>query len=103
MIGEALTTAKPKARYLAGKGAREAVALARTPSDRIKDLAIAKDVGLPSPSRRIRRARPVVGQAAPVGCTEGLIGDRLGESLRLRLESGLEVGRRQAQQLVEVR
>ena len=49
MIGEALTTAKPKARYLAGKGAREAVALARTPSDRIKDLAIAKDVGLPEP------------------------------------------------------
>lgn len=48
-IGEALMADKPKARYLAGKGAKEAVALARTPSDRIKDLAIAKDVGLPEP------------------------------------------------------
>ncbi len=48
-IAEALTSDKPKARYLAGKGAREAVALARTPSDRVKDLAIARDVGLPDP------------------------------------------------------
>ena len=40
---------KPKARYLAGKGAKAAAALARTPSDRVKDLAIAKDVGLPDP------------------------------------------------------
>ncbi len=49
VIGEALTSSKPKARYLAGKGAREAILLARTPSDRVKDLAIAKDVGLPEP------------------------------------------------------
>ncbi len=48
-IGHALMDARPKARYLAGKGAREAVALARTPSDRVKDLAIAKDVKLPDP------------------------------------------------------
>ena len=48
-VGEALTDAKPKARYLAGAGAREAVALSRTPSDRIKDMAIAKEVGLPDP------------------------------------------------------
>ena len=48
-IGEALTSSRPKARYLVGKGAREAVALARTPSDRVKDLAIAKEVGLPKP------------------------------------------------------
>jgi len=48
-IGEALTATKPKARYLAGKGAREAVALARTPSDRLKDLAIVKETALPDP------------------------------------------------------
>lgn len=48
-IGEALMADKPKARYLAGKGAKAAVALARTPSDRVKDLAIAKEVGLPEP------------------------------------------------------
>jgi len=48
-IGEALMAEKPKARYLAGKGAKAAVALARTPSDRVKDLAVAKDVGLPEP------------------------------------------------------
>ena len=48
-IATALTAEKPKARYLAGTGAREALALARTPSDRLKDLAIARDVGLPDP------------------------------------------------------
>jgi NAD(P)-dependent dehydrogenase (short-subunit alcohol dehydrogenase family) len=48
-IGRALTSDKPKTRYLAGKGAREAALLARTPSDHAKDLAIAKDVGLPKP------------------------------------------------------
>ncbi len=48
-IAEALMADKPKARYLAGKGAKAAAALARTPSDRVKDLAIAKDVGLPDP------------------------------------------------------
>ncbi len=49
VIAEALMTDKPKARYLAGKGAKAAAALARTPSDRVKDSAIAKDVGLPDP------------------------------------------------------
>ena len=48
-IGEALTSSRPKARYLAGKGARVAVTLARMPSDRVKDLAIARDVKLPDP------------------------------------------------------
>ena len=48
-IHEALTAKKPKARYLAGKGAREAVTLSRMPSDRLKDEAIARDVGLPGP------------------------------------------------------
>ena len=48
-IAEALVNSKPRARYLAGKGAREAIALARTPSDRIKDMAVAKEVGLPDP------------------------------------------------------
>lgn len=48
-IAQALTAKTPKARYLAGKGAREAVALARTPSDRIKDAAIAREVDLPAP------------------------------------------------------
>ncbi len=50
VIAEALTTDKPKARYLAGKGAKEVAALARMPSDRVKDLAIAKDIGLPDPA-----------------------------------------------------
>jgi NAD(P)-dependent dehydrogenase (short-subunit alcohol dehydrogenase family) len=50
VIAEALTTDKPKARYLAGKGAKEIAALARIPSDRVKDLAIAKDIGLPDPA-----------------------------------------------------
>ena len=49
VIAEALTAKTPKARYLAGKGAREAIALTRTPSDRIKDAAIAREVGLPAP------------------------------------------------------
>jgi short-subunit dehydrogenase len=48
-IFEALTAKAPKARYLAGHGAREAIALARMPSDRLKDAAIAHEVGLPDP------------------------------------------------------
>ena len=50
-IAEALTAKEPKARYLAGAGARAAVALSRTPSDRVKDAAIAKEVGLPEPEK----------------------------------------------------
>ena len=48
-IAEALVSEKPKTRYLAGKGAKEAAALARTAGDRVKDRAIAKEVGLPKP------------------------------------------------------
>ncbi len=48
-IGEALMSDKPKSRYLAGKGAKEAAALARTTTDRIEDWAIAREVGLPDP------------------------------------------------------
>ena len=40
---------KPKTRYLAGKGATAAAALARTATDHVKDRAIAKEVGLPKP------------------------------------------------------
>ena len=48
-IAEALTSDKPKARYLAGHGAKAAAALARSATDHAKDLAIAKEVGLPDP------------------------------------------------------
>ena len=48
-IGNALTSKHPKARYLAGHGAKPAAALARTLNDGAKDLAVAKEVGLPSP------------------------------------------------------
>jgi NAD(P)-dependent dehydrogenase (short-subunit alcohol dehydrogenase family) len=48
-IAHALMSDKPKTRYLAGKGAKEAAALARTATDHIKDRAIAKEVGLPNP------------------------------------------------------
>jgi NAD(P)-dependent dehydrogenase (short-subunit alcohol dehydrogenase family) len=49
-IVHALTSSKPKARYLAGHGAKEAAVLAHTLSDRLKDRAITKEVGLPDPS-----------------------------------------------------
>lgn len=48
-VAGALTAKKPKARYLAGHGAKVTAALARTFSDSAKDLAIAKEVGLPVP------------------------------------------------------
>lgn len=48
-VGRAMTSDRPRTRYLAGKGAREAAILARIVSDHAKDLAIAKDVGLPKP------------------------------------------------------
>jgi NAD(P)-dependent dehydrogenase (short-subunit alcohol dehydrogenase family) len=48
-IAQALMSEKPKTRYLAGKGAKEAAALARTAPDHVKDRAIAKEVGLPKP------------------------------------------------------
>ncbi len=48
-VGRAMTSDRPRTRYLAGKGARKAAILARIVSDHAKDLAIAKDVGLPKP------------------------------------------------------
>src|SRR5262245_44834305 len=48
-VGSALMSAKPKTRYLAGHGAKEAAALARTATDGLKDRAIAREVGLPAP------------------------------------------------------
>jgi short-subunit dehydrogenase len=48
-IAHALMSDKPKTRYLAGKGAKEAATLARMAGDQIKDRAIAKEVGLPTP------------------------------------------------------
>jgi NAD(P)-dependent dehydrogenase (short-subunit alcohol dehydrogenase family) len=48
-VGKALMSDKPKTRYLAGHGAKEAAALARTATDGIKDRAIAREVGLPTP------------------------------------------------------
>ncbi len=48
-IAEALMSDKPHARYLAGKGAKAAAALARAGTDQMEDWAIAKEVGLPEP------------------------------------------------------
>lgn len=48
-IATGLMSDKPKSRYHAGKGAEEAIALARVASDSIKDRAIAHEVGLPKP------------------------------------------------------
>ena len=62
-IATGLMSDKPKSRYHAGKGAEEAIALARVASDSIKDRAIAHEVGpaeagvTPSPVRRGRLQR----------------------------------------------
>ena len=48
-VGQAMTSDRPKARYLAGRDAKAMAALARTATDHAKDLAIAKEVGLPKP------------------------------------------------------
>ena len=48
-VGHAMTSDRPKARYLAGKDAKAMAALARTATDHAKDLAIAREVGLPTP------------------------------------------------------
>ena len=48
-VEKALTTKQPKSRYLAGHGAEEAVLLARTAPDSIKDRAIARQAHLPAP------------------------------------------------------
>ena len=48
-VAKALTAKKPKSRYLAGHGAKAAVALARTASDGIKDRAVVREAHLPPP------------------------------------------------------
>ena len=50
-VAHALTSKKPKARYLEGHGAEAAATLARMP-DGVKDRAVAKEVGLPAPGAR---------------------------------------------------
>jgi len=47
-IGNALTAKQPKARYLAGHGAKAAAVAAKLP-DEAKDRAVAREVGLPEP------------------------------------------------------
>ena len=48
-IEHALTADKPKTRYHAGHGSKEAYMAARTLSDRAKDMAVAREIGLPRP------------------------------------------------------
>jgi NAD(P)-dependent dehydrogenase (short-subunit alcohol dehydrogenase family) len=48
-VAKALTSKKPKSRYLAGHGAEAAVALARTATDGMKDRAVAHEAHLPAP------------------------------------------------------
>ena len=48
-VAHALTSKKPKTRYLAGHGAEAAATLARL-GDGLKDRAVAKEVGLPAPA-----------------------------------------------------
>ncbi len=48
-IADALTSKKPKARYLAGHGAKSTAMLARMLPDRAKDRAVAHEVDLPAP------------------------------------------------------
>ena len=47
-VAHALTSAKPKTRYLAGHGGREVQAVAALP-DRVRDRALARELGLPKP------------------------------------------------------
>jgi NAD(P)-dependent dehydrogenase (short-subunit alcohol dehydrogenase family) len=46
-VVDALTAKRPKTRYLAGKDAKAVAVLARTLPDRLKDLAVAHEAGLP--------------------------------------------------------
>ena len=48
-IAHALTSDKPKTRYLAGHGGRQTQAAAALP-DRARDLALARELGLPKPA-----------------------------------------------------
>jgi len=49
-VTHALTSDKPKSRYLAGHGAEAAATLARAATDGVKDRAVAKEAGLPKPA-----------------------------------------------------
>src|SRR5262245_1792043 len=46
-VAHALTVHRPRSRYLAGKGAKATGVIARTLPDRLKDLAVARQVHLP--------------------------------------------------------
>ncbi len=48
-VADALTSDKPKTRYLVGHGGRE-TALAAALPDRARDKALVRELGLPSPS-----------------------------------------------------
>jgi NAD(P)-dependent dehydrogenase (short-subunit alcohol dehydrogenase family) len=48
VVADALTSAKPKPRYLAGHGGRQVEAAAALP-DRMRDRALARELGLPKP------------------------------------------------------
>jgi NAD(P)-dependent dehydrogenase (short-subunit alcohol dehydrogenase family) len=48
-VAHALTSDKPKTRYLAGKGAKELAAMARTLPDHLRDRAVAREASLPDP------------------------------------------------------
>lgn len=49
VIARALTAGKPKTRYHAGHGSKQAFVAARTLTDHAKDLVVAREVGLPKP------------------------------------------------------
>ena len=51
-IADALTAEKPKTRYHAGHGSKEAFVAARTLTDHAKDRIVAHEVGLPRPAIR---------------------------------------------------
>ena len=72
-ILDALTSDKPKTRYLAGHGGKE-VAVAAALPDRARDKALARELGLPKPSSR----RSASGHAA-AGGPEDLVGHAVDE------------------------
>jgi NAD(P)-dependent dehydrogenase (short-subunit alcohol dehydrogenase family) len=49
-VGDALTSKKPKTRYLAGKSAKAIGVIAKTLPDRLKDTAVAHEAHLPRPA-----------------------------------------------------
>ena len=49
VIALALTAGKPKTRYHAGHGSKEAFVAARTLTDHAKDMVVAREIGLPKP------------------------------------------------------